>query len=97
MKSDDMEKKDSKKRIRAHSYIHKLFESVNWHGVDLTKDNELASVLDVNLSDLILLREGKINPSPKLVEKVKCFFKNDPNPTLLAEEIDQALIQPFLC
>ncbi len=82
------------KRTRAYAFIKHLFKSVNWVDADLTKDNDLASVLDVNSSDLTLLKEGKINPSPKLVESVKVFFKNDPNPTL-ARQIEYVLVEPF--
>ncbi len=82
------------KRIRAYAFIKQLFKRVNWVGADLTKDNDLASVLDVKLSDLTLLKEGKINPSAKLVESVKVFFKNDPNPTL-APQIEHFLVEPF--
>jgi hypothetical protein len=67
---------------------------VNWVNADLTKDNDLARVLDVNLSDLTLLKEGETNPSPKLVESVKLFFKKDPNPTL-ARQIEHVLVEPF--
>ncbi len=82
------------RRIRVYSYIKHLFKSVIWVDADLTKDNDLASVLDVTLSDLTLLGEGEISPSPKLVESVKVFFKNDPNPTL-PRQIEHVLIDPF--
>ena len=81
-------------RIRAYSYIKHIFKSVNWVDDDLTKDNDLANTLNVKLSDLTLLKEGKVNPSPKLVESVKFFFKKDPNPTL-ARQIEYALVDPF--
>jgi len=82
------------RRIRAYAFIKHLFESVNWVDADLTKDNDLASVLDVNLSDLTLLKEGKIDPLPKLVESVRVFFRNDPNSTL-ARQIKHVLVEPF--
>jgi len=83
------------KRIHAYTFIKHLFKSVNWVDADLTKDNDLASLLDVKLSDLTLLKEGKVNPSPKLVENVKGFFKkNGPN-SILATQIDRTLVDPF--
>ena len=76
------------KRVRAYTDTKYLFEGLGWADADLTKDENLAVALDVNLSDLTSLREGKVNPSPKLVEAVKLFFDHDPS---LVAEIDHFL------
>jgi len=82
------------KRIRAYAFVKHLFESVIWVDADLAKDNDLASLLDVNLSDLTLLKEGKVNPSPKMIESVKVFFKDTQDP-ILTRQIEQILVEPF--
>jgi hypothetical protein len=84
----------TRNRIRAYHFIKYLFASVNWVDVDLRRDNDVALTVDVKLSDLTSLREGKANPSAKLVDGVKKFFADNPNITLAAD-IDRVLVDPF--
>ena len=87
-------------RIRAYQFVKHLFSSgvnlgdINGRNFDLTNDVELADVLNVNLSNLTLLKEGTIDPSPQLVKSIRCFFRKSQDPTLFTQ-IDHILIAPF--
>ncbi len=82
------------KRINAHTFIKNLFKDVNWEGANLTEDEDIADLLAINLPDITMLKEGRINPPPKLVEKIKYFFKDNSDPRL-AEQIERNLVEPF--
>ena len=80
------------KRIQAYAFIKSLFRGVSW----VYNDNILAHVLAVELNDLILLKEGKINPSPELVKQVYDFFKSDLDLDLgRPQQIKRFLVEPF--
>jgi DNA-binding XRE family transcriptional regulator len=82
----------AKNRRRAYHFIKSRLGGVTW--VDVKRDDKIADTLGVKLTDLISLKEGKANPSAKLVEKIKEWFKDDPDSTL-AEEIAHKLVEPF--
>jgi hypothetical protein len=83
------------RRIHAYEFIKLLFKSVHWMKVDFTEDVNIADALDIGISNLTLLKEGKMNPSPKLVDSIKTFFEDEPNVKLIVEWIDSFLIEPF--
>jgi len=51
----------------------------------ITQDEDIASVLNIELSDLTLLKEKITNPSLELVESMKEFCKYDPDPRVLEQ------------
>ena len=81
-----------KNRKRAYHFIKSRLGGVTW--VDVERDDKIADILHVKLTDLISLKEGKANPSAKLVDGVKKFFADNPNITLAAD-IDRVLVDPF--
>jgi hypothetical protein len=78
-------------RKRAYDFVKHLFVHPIWVGADLTRDSDIAHTLDIELSDLTSLREGKANPSAKLVNGVKVFFVGITH----AADIDHILVEPF--
>ena len=82
------------KRINAHTFIKNLFKDVNWEGANLTEDEDIADLFAINLPDITMLKEGRINPTSKLVEKIKYFFGDSSDPRV-AEQIERNLVDPF--
>ena len=81
------------KRKRAYAYIKLIFQGVAWDK-DLTIDENLADFLDTPLNDLDELREGRSNPSLKIVHSVKEFFNDSPDQYLVAT-LERELVDPF--
>lgn len=90
----DSSKDIKAKRQNAYSFIKDLFSKITWLNGDLNIDDNLAGALDIETGVLPLLKEGEIDPPPKLVSKITEFFKHDPDP-LLSAQIHQALVEPF--
>jgi hypothetical protein len=57
-------------------------------------DESLASALDVPISELLSLKEGRANPTPKLIKGVINLFEMDPT-GISKDELDLYLIKPF--
>ena len=89
------------KRKRAYECIWRLVEnSVLFWDPPIDSDRRLAQVLaksakedDITRleTDIISLKEGKINPSQELVSGVKRFFEK----YLSEDRIDSQLVEPF--
>ncbi|APV43879.1 hypothetical protein Dform_00524 [Dehalogenimonas formicexedens] len=79
-------------RKTAYAYIMQLFKVVNWDK-DLSKDNNVADVLDIKLSELLALKNGEIDPSARLVLKVKEFFNHKSDGD---DQIEIYLVKPFI-
>lgn len=79
-------------RKRAYHFAKSLVAGVSWVDRNHSLDEDLADILDVKLSDLILLKQGKVNPSTKLVKSLKTSFCDDSD---TATQIEQVLVDPF--
>jgi len=55
-------------------------------------DKRLAELFDIPVGDLTSLKEGELDPSPKLIAQ----FKRLLGPTTREAEIDSYLVTPFL-
>ncbi len=78
------------KRKEAYEYIRrKLWNfSSSW---EINSDKTLASALDVSLEELVSLKEGRANPTPRLIKGVRTFFEKE----VTEDEIEKYFINPF--
>lgn len=78
-------------RIRAYIYIVNSIEAMgNWEP-PINSDSKLANYLQVPVSEIISLREGKSNPSKTIVARFKLLI----GPLEQEEVINSYLVTPF--
>ena len=81
----------SDSRKRAYHFVVEQAKRVNWDP-PIDSDERLADVLDIPLKELKSLKEGRSDPSHKLVAEFKKLF----GPVINETEIDSYLVTPFV-
>jgi len=76
-------------RLRAYEWV--VSQVKNSGTPPIQSDKQLADLCDIPVEEVISLKNGLIDPPPKLVRNVKSFL----GPTVRDEEIDGYLVKPF--
>lgn len=78
------------KRKEAYEFIwRKLKNFLSTWGI--TSDKTLASTLDVSLEEIVSLKEGRTNPTQRLIKGIINLFDKE----VTKEEIDIYFVRPF--
>jgi hypothetical protein len=80
-------------RQKAYQYIVSVAKNSKMWIPNINSDKQLADLLGVPMDELIALKRGLANPSPKLVESFKQFACGDGGCT--EEQVNAFLVDPF--
>ena len=64
------------KRREAYDFIVRKAKLTNW-SPPINSDKALADALDIDVTELISLKEGRENPTQRLIERVRAVFASD--------------------
>jgi len=78
------------KRKEAYKFIRRKLLRIKW-SPPINSDEALASTLDVYLEELLSLKEGRSNPTQRLIKGVRTFFAEE----VSEDDIRGYLIEPF--
>ena len=78
-------------RKKAYAFLRREFYGLKWP-TPIDSDKKLADALDVSLEDIVLLKEGRANPTKGLIKGVRDFFSAEVGKE---EDIRAYLVDPF--
>lgn len=78
------------KRKEAYNFIVRKVKQMNWNP-PVDSDDKLAGALDISVAELISLREGRKNPTQRLIVRVRAFLRQ----AVSEDDIQLHLVDPF--